>query len=141
MTFAEFEAKNSGTTRGIFIAEFDNPTFVAGSQLIVPYSREEQSDSNDDAQLPGDRLLNLLSVWNAREMQPRRITEYLWQFQRLVSWDALPREAFRGDCTPTDEAIAKALKRIKAKLGKVFDRFQVDLEIIEKERRVRLLKH
>ncbi len=96
--------------------------------------------SGDDVAHSDDLMLDLLSSWSGRQSQARRIVEFLWSYNRLVGWDVLPKEAFQGNGRPTDEAILKALKRIKTKLSAVFERLGVDLEIHESERRVRLIK-
>lgn len=101
---------------------------------------EDGPTKSEGIKLSDAPLLDLLSIWESRQNQPRRIVECLWGFKRWVSWDSLPQEAFRGSGPPTDEAILKALKRIQTDLGQVVDRFRVDLEILESERRVRLVK-
>ncbi len=110
----------------------------------IPENSATSSDAPKTAD-PADnqdreQLMEVLSIWSARQKPARLIVECLWKHTRLVGWDGLPQKAFRGDDRPTNEAVHKALKRIKEALSKNFDRFKIDLEILESERRVRLVK-
>lgn len=101
---------------------------------------QAEPSTGDDVASHDDPLMELLSIWDARQNQPRQIIDFLWRKRGLVNWDALPPEAFRGNKLPSDDGILKALKRIKTDLADSFEKHKVDLEIMADERRVRLTK-
>ena len=115
------------TRKRLFASKFDELRKAAEDYL------ELRGIKGLDDACPPDDLLDKLT-W-----QQRTIVECLWKTRHSVGFDRLPVGCFRR--TPKDDGtIVTALKRTKRRLGELFDVFEVDLEISEKGRRVKLVR-
>lgn len=83
---------------------------------------------------PPNELLDALTG------QQVKLLTFLWTMPHGVSWDILPREAFRAEDNRQDGSVKRALERLQKKLNEFYERFHVGIEINAETRRVKLEK-
>lgn len=72
--------------------------------------------------------------------QQVKLLKFLWTQPHGVSWDSLPRDAFRGEDDRLDDAVKRALERLQQRLNEFYERFQIGIKINADTRRVKLEK-